>query len=131
VRVRRGPATVTGERARAREATAAAKPGREGYRGSEDPGARRLAFRPRKSDRGEDPEKEVLVERDHIDRRISLGEMPLWSWLLTLLLLGMLFALLSASGDLLVPLVGHAAGVTNYLHEFAHDGRHLLAVPCH
>ena len=71
------------------------------------------------------------MERDHIDRRISLGEMPLWSWLLTLLLLGMLFALLSASGDLLVPLVGHAAGVTNYLHEFAHDGRHLLAVPCH
>jgi hypothetical protein len=71
------------------------------------------------------------VERDHLDRRISLGEMPLWSWLLTLLLLGMLFALLSASGDLLVPLLGQAGGVTSYLHEFAHDGRHLLAVPCH
>jgi hypothetical protein len=53
--------------------------------------------------------------------------MPLWSWLLTLLLLGMLFMLLFASGDLL----GHAAGMANYLHEFAHDGRHLLAVPCH
>jgi len=57
--------------------------------------------------------------------------MPLWSWLLTLLLLGMLSSLLFASGDLLVPLLGHAAGVANYLHEFAHDGRHLLAVPCH
>ncbi|MBV9452608.1 MAG: CbtB-domain containing protein [Rubrobacter sp.] len=22
-------------------------------------------------------------------------------------------------------------GVTDYLHEFAHDGRHLLGVPCH
>jgi hypothetical protein len=71
------------------------------------------------------------VERDHLDRRISLGEMPLWSWLLTLLLLGMLFTLLFASGDLLVPLLGHTARVANYLHEFAHDGRHLLAVPCH
>lgn len=67
------------------------------------------------------------MERDHLDRRISMGEMPLWSWLLALLFLGMLFALLSSSADLL----GQAAGVTDYLHEFAHDGRHLLAVPCH
>ncbi len=51
--------------------------------------------------------------------------------MLALLLLGMLLALLSASGDLLVPLLGQAAGMTNYLHEFAHDGRHLLGVPCH
>ncbi len=57
--------------------------------------------------------------------------MPLWSWGATLLLLLVLFLLLSASGELLVPLLGQAATVTNYLHEFAHDGRHLLAVPCH
>lgn len=94
-----------------------------------DPGARRLDLRPQRSGRGEDPEREVLVERDF--RRISLGEVPLWSWLLTLLLLGLLFTLLFASGDLLVPLLGHSARVANYLHEFAHDGRHLLAVPCH
>jgi transposase len=43
----------------------------------------------------------------------------------------MLFALLSASGTLLAPVLGHTARVANYLHEFAHDGRHLLAVPCH
>jgi hypothetical protein len=66
-----------------------------------------------------------------LDRHISLGEMPLWSWIAMALLLAMLFVLLSASGDLLVPLLGQAADVTNYLHEFAHDGRHLLAVPCH
>ncbi|CAA9445271.1 hypothetical protein AVDCRST_MAG82-3260 [uncultured Rubrobacteraceae bacterium] len=71
------------------------------------------------------------MSSDFFDRRISAGEMPLWSWLLMPLFLVMLFALLSASGDLLVPLVGQAAGVTDYLHEFAHDGRHLLAVPCH
>lgn len=49
----------------------------------------------------------------------------------TLLLLAALFLLLSASGELLAPLLGQAANVTNYVHEFAHDGRHLLAVPCH
>jgi hypothetical protein len=43
----------------------------------------------------------------------------------------MLFVLLSASGELLAPLLGQAAGIFNYAHEFAHDGRHLLSVPCH
>ncbi|PLS87372.1 MAG: hypothetical protein CYG60_02250 [Actinobacteria bacterium] len=57
--------------------------------------------------------------------------MPLWSWLTVALLLLVLFASLSASGALLAPLVGEAAGATDYLHELAHDGRHLLAVPCH
>ncbi len=71
------------------------------------------------------------MEVDSLGRRISLGEVPLWSWLAVVLLLVMLFVLLSASGELLAPLLGQAAGVTNYLHEFAHDGRHLLGVPCH
>jgi hypothetical protein len=66
-----------------------------------------------------------------LGRRISLGELPLWSWLTLALLLVVLFLLLSASGALLAPLLGQAAGVTDYLHEFAHDGRHLLGVPCH
>jgi hypothetical protein len=64
-------------------------------------------------------------------RDISLGDFSLWSWLLAALLLLMLFALLSASGGLLAPVLGHAARATDYLHEFAHDGRHLLGVPCH
>ena len=71
------------------------------------------------------------MERTSPERRISLGEISLWSWLLAALLLAVLFLLLSASGALLAPLLGQAAGVTDYLHEFAHDGRHLLAVPCH
>lgn len=71
------------------------------------------------------------MQGNAVGRNISLGEMPLWSWLMGLLLLAMLFALLSASGDLLVPLLGQTAGITDYMHEFAHDGRHLLGVPCH
>jgi hypothetical protein len=71
------------------------------------------------------------MESNSLGRQISLGEMPLWGWLALALLLAMLLALLFASGALLAPLFGQAAGVTDYLHEFAHDGRHLLAVPCH
>ena len=61
----------------------------------------------------------------------SPSTIPAWSWLALALLLLALFMLLSSSGDLLAPLFGQTAGFTNYLHEFAHDGRHLLAVPCH
>jgi hypothetical protein len=79
--------------------------------------------------------KEVLVKGSTLDQRILQGEISLLEWvgttLLVALLLAMLFVLLSSSGDLLVPLLGQAADVTNYLHEFAHDGRHLLGVPCH
>ena len=71
------------------------------------------------------------MEENSLGRRISLGEVPLWSWLAVALLLVMLFAVLSASGDLLAPLLGQAAQMADYLHEFAHDGRHLLGVPCH
>ena len=71
------------------------------------------------------------MERNSLGRHISLWEMPLWSWLAVALLLAALFAALSASGALLMPWLGQAAGVTDYLHEFAHDGRHLLAAPCH
>ncbi|MEX2553828.1 MAG: CbtB-domain containing protein [Actinomycetota bacterium] len=28
-------------------------------------------------------------------------------------------------------MLGKAAVTGNYLHELFHDGRHLLAVPCH
>jgi len=57
--------------------------------------------------------------------------LPLWSLMVLALLLLALFVLLSASGDLLMPLLGRAAGPFDYLHEFAHDGRHLLGAPCH
>ncbi len=75
------------------------------------------------------------MKESTLDRSIPQGAISLLEWvgtaLLVALLLAMLFVLLSASGELLVPLLGQAADVTNYLHEFAHDGRHLLGVPCH
>ncbi|WP_207956928.1 CbtB-domain containing protein [Rubrobacter tropicus] len=57
--------------------------------------------------------------------------MLLWAWLLAALFVVALFLLLFASGALLAPLLGQAAGATDCLHELAHDGRHLMAVPCH
>jgi Probable cobalt transporter subunit (CbtB) len=71
------------------------------------------------------------MEGSSLRRRILSGEVLPWSWLTVALLLAMLFILLSASGDLLAPLLGQAAWVADYMHEFAHDGRHLLGVPCH
>ena len=70
------------------------------------------------------------MERNALGRHIS-PRMPLWGWLVLALLLTILLVLLFASGALLAPLLGHTAGAADYLHEFAHDGRHLLAVPCH
>lgn len=56
---------------------------------------------------------------------------PAWSWLALTLMLLVLFAVLYDNGGLLAPLVGEGAYVKNYLHEFFHDGRHLLGVPGH
>lgn len=65
----------------------------------------------------------------NVGRPISLGDVSLWSWLAVVLMLATLFLLLLVSGELLFSSVGQ--GAATYLHEFAHDGRHLLGVPCH
>ncbi len=72
-----------------------------------------------------------MEEKNVSQGGISLGEMPVWSWLSAALLLLAFFTIMSSSGDLLTPYVGQLAGAADYLHEFAHDGRHLLAVPRH
>lgn len=48
-----------------------------------------------------------------------------------LLALLTLFAVLFDNGALIAPLLGEAAERTNFMHEFFHDGRHLLGVPGH
>lgn len=48
-----------------------------------------------------------------------------------LLALLTLYAVFLDQGQLLSPVLGKAAVVANYVHEFAHDGRHLLGAPCH
>jgi hypothetical protein len=131
VRVQHGPATVTGERIPTAKPLLLAE--REGWGARKDPEVRILERCPLIADWGEDPEKELLRvdERNLLQSSISLGEMPWWSWLALGLLLVVLFLVLSASGGLLAPLIGKAAYAADYLHEFAHDGRHLLSIPCH
>lgn len=50
---------------------------------------------------------------------------------LVLLALFILYVVFLDQGALLSPAMGEVARSANYLHEFAHDGRHLLAAPCH
>ncbi|MFD4190649.1 CbtB-domain containing protein [Amycolatopsis thermoflava] len=42
-----------------------------------------------------------------------------------------LYAIFLDQGALLSPVFGELSSAMNYIHEFAHDGRHLLAAPCH
>jgi len=42
-----------------------------------------------------------------------------------------LYAVFLDQGSLLSPVLGKLAVTANYVHEFAHDGRHLLGAPCH
>ena len=48
-----------------------------------------------------------------------------------LLALIVLYAVFLDQGQLLTPALGKLAATANYLHELAHDGRHLLGAPCH
>jgi hypothetical protein len=50
---------------------------------------------------------------------------------LVALALFILYAIFFDQGAILSPLLGDAARDSNYLHEFAHDGRHLFAAQCH
>jgi len=42
-----------------------------------------------------------------------------------------LYAVFLDQGSMLSPVLGKVALTANYIHEFAHDGRHLLGAPCH
>jgi hypothetical protein len=42
-----------------------------------------------------------------------------------------LYAVFLDQGQLLSPVLGKVATSANYIHELAHDGRHLLGAPCH
>lgn len=59
------------------------------------------------------------------------SRVPLWAWLVLGLLLAAVYAVGYDQGVLLEPVLGKAATAKNYLHEFFHDGRHLLGFPCH
>ncbi len=51
--------------------------------------------------------------------------------LLVALALLALYAVFLDQGALLSTLLGDSSYSSNFLHELAHDGRHLLGLPCH
>jgi type VI protein secretion system component VasF len=65
------------------------------------------------------------------DRARAGARVPVWGWIAVALLLAVVYAVGYDQGMLLEPLLGKLSTVNNYLHEFFHDGRHLLGFPCH
>jgi hypothetical protein len=63
--------------------------------------------------------------------RSGAQRIPLWGWLVFPALVAIVFAVGFDQGLLLHSVLGKAASTNNYLHEFFHDGRHLLGFPCH
>jgi hypothetical protein len=115
---------VTGEPTPKRWATAGAESARGKAGGGLGSGSQETGLSPFiEPDRGEDPEEEVSM-----DRLAGKASLPIL-WLAFVFVA--LFAVLFDNGLLLTPLLGDAAGNANYLHEFFHDGRHLLGTPCH
>lgn len=50
---------------------------------------------------------------------------PLLAWVALAAAVVIVYLLLQENGQVLT------SSVANYLHEFTHDGRHALGVPCH
>jgi hypothetical protein len=49
---------------------------------------------------------------------------PIWAWLVAAMAVLALYAMTMANGAVL-------AGGATVLHEFFHDARHFVSVPCH
>ena len=60
--------------------------------------------------------------------QISLRQVPLWAWFLLALLIASVYSVGFDRG--LITKALHSVP-SMYLHEFFHDGRHLLGFPCH
>ncbi|HEY2957788.1 MAG TPA: CbtB-domain containing protein [Actinomycetota bacterium] len=63
--------------------------------------------------------------------RPAARRIPVWLPLVAAALALLVYAVAFDQGLLLEPLFGKAASANMYLHEFFHDGRHLLGFPCH
>lgn len=55
---------------------------------------------------------------------------PRWAWPTLILFLLAVYVVGYDQGALIDPILRAVSG-SPYLHEFVHDGRHLLAFPCH
>jgi Probable cobalt transporter subunit (CbtB) len=61
---------------------------------------------------------------DGVRREVEPIEVPVVAWLALAVGLLVLYVVLQENGALL-------AGAWHDIHEFFHDGRHFLGVPCH
>lgn len=61
---------------------------------------------------------------EHSVERLPRVAVPPWAWLVVALALLAAYLVTLENGALL-------STSANTLHEFFHDGRHLLGVPCH
>jgi hypothetical protein len=61
----------------------------------------------------------------------TLRQVPAWAWLVVAILFLFVYAFAYDQGLLLKAFVGELSEKKNFLHEFFHDGRHLLGFPCH
>jgi hypothetical protein len=61
-----------------------------------------------------------------LEERIQLEKVrvPAWTWLLVALLIGLVYLVTVENGAAL-------GSVAHKLHEFFHDARHFVGVPCH
>ena len=64
-------------------------------------------------------------------QRPAARRIPAWLPLVVAGLALLVYAVAFDQGLLLEPLFGKAAMADKFLHEFFHDGRHLLGFPCH
>jgi Probable cobalt transporter subunit (CbtB) len=88
--------------------------------GSHDPGARTLARR--EAPTGTHDPEEVRMNEAAAEEPIPLRHLVPWL-ALAIVLLAVLWLVGMDQGQL--------SQTGNLAHEFAHDGRHLLGVPCH
>jgi hypothetical protein len=51
-------------------------------------------------------------------------QVPVWAWALAATAVVLLYVVLQENGAVL-------SQAADFIHEFTHDGRHALGVPCH
>lgn len=59
-----------------------------------------------------------------LDQALERIHVPTWAWLLLAVAVFGIYLMTQENGFVL-------KGAANALHEFFHDGRHFLGVPCH
>jgi hypothetical protein len=59
------------------------------------------------------------------DQHSVPSHVPAWAWALTAIALLAIFLIVQENGHLL------SADAAQWLHEFTHDARHALGMPCH